>query len=62
MIYRQLAHKLRESAGYFPVVTLLGPQQSGKTTLVKTIFNKHNYVSVEDFDVRMLANTDPRLF
>ena len=62
MIHRQLTDKLKESAGYFPVVTLLGPRQSGKTTLVKTVFNKHNYVSVEDFDVRMLANTDPRLF
>ena len=62
MIHRQLAHKLKESAGYFPVVTLLGPRQSGKTTLVKTVFNRHNYVSVEELDVRMLANTDPRLF
>ena len=62
MINRQLTHELKESASYFPVVALLGPRQSGKTTLVKTVFSNHNYVSVEDLDIRMLALSDPRLF
>lgn len=62
MIARQLTKELLDASSRFPVVALLGPRQSGKTTLVRTVFNKHHYVSLEDIDNRIIAQTDPRRF
>ncbi|HOJ04589.1 MAG TPA: ATP-binding protein [Bacteroidota bacterium] len=50
------------SAAEYPVVTLLGPRQSGKTTLARMIFPDMPYFSLEDPDVRMAAEVDPRGF
>jgi len=44
----------------YPVVTVTGPRQSGKTTLCRAAFPKHNYVSLEAPDVRERARVDPR--
>ncbi|MFN3334295.1 MAG: ATP-binding protein, partial [Caldilinea sp.] len=46
----------------FPVVTLTGPRQSGKTTLVRATFPSLPYVSLEEPDIRQIALTDPRGF
>jgi len=46
----------------YPVVTITGPRQSGKTTLAKHLFNKLPYHSFENPDTRLLAETDPRAF
>lgn len=46
----------------FPVIAILGPRQSGKTTLVRNIFKKYVYVSFEDPETRSFAQTDPRKF
>lgn len=46
----------------FPIVTITGPRQSGKTTLAKAIFASKPYVSLEDPDVRLAATDDPRSF
>jgi hypothetical protein len=46
----------------FQVITLTGPRQSGKTTLVKDAFSAMPYVSLEEPDVRQVALTDPRGF
>jgi uncharacterized protein len=46
----------------FPVVGLFGPRQSGKTTLVKNIFNNHRYFNFEDPATRDLAHSDPKRF
>jgi len=46
----------------FPVVTLTGPRQSGKTTLVREIFDEYAYVSLEAPDIREFALEDPRGF
>jgi len=46
----------------FPVVALLGPRQSGKTTLAKKYFKKHTYLSFEDPAIREFATTDPKGF
>ncbi len=62
MIGRALAGKLAAMAGSFPVVTLTGPRQSGKSTLVKETFPEYRYVSLEDPDIRAFAQEDPRLF
>ncbi len=47
---------------FLPVVTLLGPRQSGKTTLTGMTFPDMPYFSLEDPDVRMAAEADPRGF
>lgn len=62
MIPRALSRKLKQAAKQFPVVTLTGPRQSGKTTLVKHLFPSKPYVSLEDPDTRDFALSDPRAF
>jgi predicted AAA+ superfamily ATPase len=62
MITRKIARELKRSAREFPVVTVLGPRQSGKTTLVQMTFPRKAYASLEDPDVRMAAESDPRGF
>ena len=60
MLERHLTPALRRAAAAYPVVTLTGPRQSGKTTLVRAEFGDHLYVSLEAPDVRMRALEDPR--
>lgn len=62
MINRILAKKIKSLSKQFPVVSVMGPRQSGKTTLVKNLFPKADYVSFEDPDTRALAENDPRGF
>jgi hypothetical protein len=62
-IPRALEPVLKRAASEFPVVTLTGPRQSGKTTLLKCLFGeRYTYVSLEPPDVRAAAATDPRGF
>jgi len=62
MIKRQISDKLLELSRQYPVVSVMGPRQSGKTTLVKAMFPDHYYVSMEDLDRRAQALADPRHF
>ena len=62
MIARHLTKTLRAAARDYPVVTLTGPRQSGKTTLVRAAFPRHRYASLEAPDVRAFALEDPRGF
>lgn len=62
MIKRTLTPKILSLAQKFQVITLTGPRQSGKTTLVRSVFPDLPYVSLEDPDVRQIALTDPRGF
>lgn len=62
MIPRTLTDILRQRAASNPVVTLLGPRQSGKTTLCKATFSDKAYVSLEPLDNRDYAKADPRGF
>jgi uncharacterized protein len=62
MFKRDMASHLKALAKQYPVLTLTGPRQSGKTTLCKTLFARHAYVSLEDPDVRRFAAEDPRGF
>jgi predicted AAA+ superfamily ATPase len=62
MIKRALKPVVREGAQQFPVVAILGPRQSGKTTLAKMAFAQHAYVTLEDLDLRTAAKKDPRTF
>ena len=62
MITRDIKEELVRSASEYPVVTILGPRQSGKTTLAQMTFPDKPYFSLEDPDVRVAAETDPRGF
>ncbi len=62
MIPRKMLEELRKSASEYRVVTLIGPRQAGKSTLVRHAFPDYRSVSLEDPDVRELASTDPRGF
>ena len=59
MIRRHLRGVLVQQACSNPVVTLVGPRQSGKTTLVRDAFPDHEYVSLERPDRRSAARSDP---
>jgi uncharacterized protein len=62
MYKRLLTTYIQQLAKKYPVITLLGPRQSGKTTLVKTAFPNKPYVNMEDVDNRYLATLDPKSF
>ena len=62
-IKRTLETVITKAASQFPAVVLTGPRQSGKTTLLKTLFGDHyDYVSLEPPDIREAAINDPRGF
>src|SRR5690242_19475578 len=62
MIKRTLSDKLAALAKQFPVVSITGPRQSGKTTLTRTLFSEHAYISLEDLNEQEFALTDPKGF
>ena len=62
MIERVLKTRLLELAKKYPIVTVTGPRQSGKSTLLKNSFPDYKYVSLEDPDMRLFATDDPRGF
>ncbi len=57
---RQFEPLLREVASLYPVITLTGPRQSGKTTLCRSVFPDLPYVNLEPLDQRDYARSDPR--
>lgn len=59
---RTLMPNLQRLAQQYPVVTLTGPRQSGKTTLCQQAFQNHAYVSLEDLSARQYAKEDPNGF
>lgn len=62
LIKRDLEDKLIYLATKFPVITLTGSRQCGKSTLLKACFPTYRYVTLEDLDMRELAKNDPRGF
>lgn len=62
MIERTLTNRLLELLQYYPIVTLTGPRQSGKSTLLRHALPQYQYVSLEDPDMRLFATEDPRGF
>ncbi|MBE6397694.1 MAG: ATP-binding protein [Lentisphaerae bacterium] len=59
---RTVQTELEILATEFPVVSIYGPRQSGKTTLARMTFPDKPWVSLEDLDVRARASSDPRGF
>lgn len=62
MINRDIADKIKQLSEKFPIVTVTGPRQSGKSTLLKHIFSDWRYVSLENPDMRSFASEDPNGF
>jgi predicted AAA+ superfamily ATPase len=62
MVERIITEKLKDLLNKFPVVSLTGPRQSGKSTLLRNQLPGYDYVSLEEPDVRLFAKNDPRGF
>ncbi|MDR0316751.1 MAG: ATP-binding protein [Treponema sp.] len=61
-IERNIILKIKDIASKFPVVFLTGPRQSGKSTLLKTMYPDYTYINLEEKDIRDFAHSDPRSF
>lgn len=62
MYIRQMRSVIERLRGLYPIIGITGPRQSGKTTLAKLIFSELPYVSLENLDIRLQAENDPRAF
>jgi hypothetical protein len=62
MIPREAEPVVRKLAKQFRSVAIVGPRQSGKTTLVQKVFSNRPYASLENPDERQLASSDPKAF
>lgn len=62
MITRTIESLVKQGAEQLPVVAIVGPRQSGKTTLAQMAFPQHTYISLENLDMRLIAQQDPRHF
>lgn len=59
-IDRDLAHFCQQTSQSYPVVLILGPRQSGKTTFSKQCFTELSYINLEDLQTRDIAINDPK--
>jgi predicted AAA+ superfamily ATPase len=59
MIKRKLEKKIKELSIGFPAIAILGPRQSGKTTLAKLSFPKYKYITLENLNNREFATKNP---
>jgi len=59
MIRRSISEHLQKMLTKFPIVSLTGPRQSGKTTLLKSDFSNYRYFNLERMDVREMILGDP---
>lgn len=62
IIPRTLKNTVLRLSDKFPIVTITGPRQSGKSTLLRDAFPNYDYISLEDLELREMATTDPRGF
>ncbi|MGD0466071.1 MAG: ATP-binding protein [Gammaproteobacteria bacterium] len=61
-INRTITTKILQAAKEYPIISIFGPRQSGKTTVAKKIFEQHKYVNLENIDNREFAENDPNGF
>lgn len=62
MITRRILSELKLLLREYPIVTILGPRQSGKTTLVRDILTGYQYSNLEDPEIRQFATDDPKAY
>jgi hypothetical protein len=62
MIKRDITKELITQLKEYPVVTVLGPRQAGKTTLVQEVLADYEYVNLENPEMRQFAIDDPKAF
>lgn len=62
LIQREIIPAINLLVDKYPIIAVTGPRQSGKTTLLKSMFPEYRYVSLENPDVRSFATTDPNGF
>lgn len=62
ILERTIKTKLTQLLNSFPVVTVTGCRQGGKSTLLKNLLPDYTYISLEDLDIRQIAKEDPRHF
>ena len=62
MISRQITSVLKKRLDKFPILSLTGPRQSGKSTLLRNCFPEYQYYNLERADYRRLIMTDPAGF
>ena len=62
MFKRSIEPVIKRFAQIYPAVGITGPRQSGKTTTARTLFPHLPYVNLENLDIRVQAQTDPRAF
>ena len=62
LIDRKLEEEIKRLLALYPVITIVGPRQSGKTTLCKKLFQDYTYVNLEDVDVREIVRNNPKQF
>ncbi len=53
---------IQEASRHFPAVVVTGPRRAGKTTLLRQLFSKAQYVLLEDPDIQGRIRSDPRTF
>lgn len=61
-ISRDLEQAISSGAKQSPVVAIIGPRQSGKSTLVKKMFSNHIFLDMQDAELFKFANEDPKGF
>jgi len=61
-IHREIEKVIIDAVQYFSVITITGPRQSGKTTLIKQLFPHLSYYSLENLHILEFATNDPIAF
>ena len=62
LIKRKLSEHVKHAATYYPIISVAGPRQAGKSTMLQQVFSDYEYISLEDPDMYALASTDARGF
>jgi len=62
MIPRAITSELITQLNEYPIVTVIGPRQAGKTTLVRAALPSFDYVNLENPETRQIATDDPKAF
>lgn len=61
-IKREISSELKKLVATYPVVTITGPRQAGKTTLTRMEFPDYKYCNLENPEIRQFASDDPNAF